>query len=111
LAINKTKSALKDRLSGKSKGILGSLKSSKLENLSKTLGKDEAEIDSELDKAKRYITIKGKLLEWSRKSTDKLELTEAQIETLVDTFTNIKDYGESLEKFIENLNMPCQLLV
>jgi hypothetical protein len=30
LDINKTKSALKDRLSGKSKGILGSLKSSKL---------------------------------------------------------------------------------
>jgi hypothetical protein len=111
LAINKTKSALKDRLSGKSKGILGSLKSSKLENLSKTLGKDEAEIDSELDKAKRYITIKGKLLEWSRKSTDKLELTEAQIETLVDTFTNIKDYGESLEKFIENLNMNTMSII
>jgi len=110
LAINKTKSTLKDRLSGKSKGILGSFKTSKLENLSKILGKDETEIESQLDKAKRYITIKGRLLEWSRKSTDKLELTEAQIESLVDTFTN-KDYEESLDKFIENLNMNTMSII
>ena len=110
IAFNKTKSALKDRLSGKSKGILGSLKSSKLQNIEKTLGKDEAEITNELEKAKRYTSIKKRLLEWSKQSADKSELTEAQIETIVNAFP-ISAYEGPLNTFIETLNINTMSII
>jgi hypothetical protein len=103
LILNKTRSAIKNRLAGKSTGIVGSLKSSQLQGLEKSLGKDETELEVELQTAKRYIGVKKRLLDWSRKSSDKTQLSEAQIETIVEAFP-IESYEESLNNFTKNLS-------
>ena len=112
MAINKTKKDVEDRLAGKSKGILGSLKlkSSKLQKLEKSLDSDESEITYELAKAKRYTSIKKMLLDWSKASQDKSELTEEQIEVIVEAF-KIEDYEESSKAFIENLKRNTMLII
>jgi hypothetical protein len=102
IILNKTRSAIKDRLSGKSRGVLGSLKSSKLQNLEKSLGKDEAELDVEIKLAERYTSVKRRLLDWCADSADKTSITEEQIETIVEAFP-IGAYEESLNNFIKNL--------
>ena len=110
--INKTIKAVEYRLAGKSKGILGSLKlkSSKLQNLGKSLLSDQSEIEDELAKAKRYTNIKKMLLDWSKISQDKSELSEAQIETIVEAF-KIEDYEESVNAFIENLKRNTMSII
>lgn len=111
MAINKTKKAVNDRLAGTSKGVLGKIMTgSKLQNLGKSLLSDELEIVDELAKAKRYTGIKKMLLDWSKASQDKSELTDKQIEVIVEAFP-IVDYEKSSEAFIEKLKINTMSII
>jgi hypothetical protein len=117
--LNKTRSAIKDRLSGKSMGVLGSLKSSKLQNLEKSLGKDEAELDVEIKLAERYTIVKRKLNDWCESSSDKTIsndktkvqfLEEAQIETIVEAIP-LTNVDTVCKQFIYELNYNIMSLI
>ena len=110
IILNKTQNAVKDRLAGKSTGIVGSLKGSKLQILEKSLGNDERELDLEIDKAKRYTSLKERLLNWSNESVDKSKLTEEQIETIVNAF-DFDNYGIKADDFIENLKINTMSII
>jgi hypothetical protein len=117
--LNKTQSASKDRLFGKSSGVLGSLRSSKLQNLEKSLGKDEAELDVEIKLAERYTIVKRKLNAWCESSLDKTIsdnktkvqfLEEAQIETIVEAIP-LTNVDTVCKQFIYELNYNIMSLI